>query len=240
MLIGLNNNYQNTIYINNEWFNDNNNTISHDYISFNYEECMDELLYEHFNELYTTKMKGTDSIENTMTTMDISDTIVTINDNNGNTAEFILKDALSVIFIIGFVIIIGIVILFIIWFCKHTKKKDKQTKIEFSKLKTEVRDIGRRHSVISLSNQNIHIAEEEKIAIVRVNTDEVTDEDDILHNNQCLLCCNNIANVVLWPCAHVCYCNECATNAIQNNKFCPQCRDSITDFKQIFRGGFRV
>ena len=126
-----------------------------------------------------------------------------------------------------------------IWFCKRTKRQERQTKIEFSKLKNQVQEIGRRSSIISLQAAR-SLDEEQKIAIA-YNPEEEDDTDDSeLEGNGCLVCCDNVANMINYPCGHVCYCHNCAQAVIEKDDLCPHCRQKISDCKQIYHAGFRV
>jgi hypothetical protein len=53
-------------------------------------------------------------------------------------------------------------------------------------------------------------------------------------DNKCLICCDKKRNILLLPCRHVCYCQECGTNpAITVNK-CPFCRKNVDDVMKIY------
>eukprot|EP01083_Nonionella_stella_P096862 272327_1 len=235
------------IYLNTNWFDidlDDDATLG-------YDDCVDELWYASYNQLYaivqydipatnvnisfanTTMPYTTDRSSEHTTVSDIPD-----DGQSGNVIEFLKSNQLVVIVLAGFVFLFVLIVLFMIWFCRNSHKKEKQNKIEFSKLKSDVMtEMDRRCSMVSFEGYTGRDMddEEEKIAIIN-DEDTYTASD----NNRCLLCYDRRANTVFLPCGHVSYCNDCVQSSIDNDRRCPQCRQKITDWKQIFRGGFRL
>jgi hypothetical protein len=50
----------------------------------------------------------------------------------------------------------------------------------------------------------------------------------------CVVCMDNLADVVLWPCRHLALCKECGDSAAANMTVCPCCRANIENRTQIF------
>eukprot|EP01083_Nonionella_stella_P033199 90879_1 len=62
------------------------------------------------------------------------------------------------------------------------------------------------------------------------------EKEDLLAT-QCLICCDNAANMFNDPCGHVTYCHDCAVDCSHQDNKCPNCRQVI-QCKQIYPGGF--
>ena len=54
--------------------------------------------------------------------------------------------------------------------------------------------------------------------------------------SECVVCCEEPVNCVLYTCGHMCMCFECAT-AVKDHKggLCPICRQSILDVIRTYR-----
>eukprot|EP00397_Hematodinium_sp_SG-2012_P037206 GEMP01040291.1.p1 GENE.GEMP01040291.1~~GEMP01040291.1.p1 ORF type:complete len:314 (+),score=68.76 GEMP01040291.1:55-942(+) len=47
----------------------------------------------------------------------------------------------------------------------------------------------------------------------------------------CVVCCDNLADVVILPCKHLCVCNDCSE---LGHKCCPICRGTLEDLLRIY------
>lgn len=50
----------------------------------------------------------------------------------------------------------------------------------------------------------------------------------------CVTCLDSLADVVALPCAHMCLCEECASESFPKGSDCPVCRMPTTEFKRVF------
>lgn len=57
--------------------------------------------------------------------------------------------------------------------------------------------------------------------------------EETMDNALCVICYNNLKNVLLCPCSHIVYCVECARTDKISNK-CPICRDEFTSAKVVY------
>eukprot|EP01083_Nonionella_stella_P081663 225080_1 len=60
----------------------------------------------------------------------------------------------------------------------------------------------------------------------------------LAENEYCIICCDNVANMFNDPCGHVTYCNTCADKMEKQEDKCPNCRQIIVQYKQIYQAGF--
>jgi hypothetical protein len=72
---------------------------------------------------------------------------------------------------------------------------------------------------------------------------EITIKDkeiEILKSNvskyECIICMDNNKNIILQPCGHLVYCNDCYNNYYNMQKFmtCPICRNEIYNIIKIY------
>lgn len=54
--------------------------------------------------------------------------------------------------------------------------------------------------------------------------------------NKCIICIDNAVDILLRPCNHICYCEECFKECRKNNinSSCPICRSKIVEFEKVF------
>eukprot|EP01083_Nonionella_stella_P137189 417466_1 len=60
----------------------------------------------------------------------------------------------------------------------------------------------------------------------------------LAENEYCIICCDNAANMFNDPCGHVTYCDHCADEMGKQDDKCPNCRQIIVQYKQIYHAGF--
>ena len=53
-------------------------------------------------------------------------------------------------------------------------------------------------------------------------------EDDKL----CVICVNSIKNTLIYPCGHMCLCEECSKNPML--KKCPMCRGQVLNKVKVY------
>jgi alpha-L-arabinofuranosidase len=52
--------------------------------------------------------------------------------------------------------------------------------------------------------------------------------------NLCCVCIDEIKNILILPCRHVCICSNCITELMKKQKTCPMCRTFIDRYEKIF------
>lgn len=83
------------------------------------------------------------------------------------------------------------------------------------------------HNSSSIHEDTITIDEETRQSIVEETTQQETTGD-----NMCLICCSHKREILLLPCCHICYCEECGNSRTIN--ICPCCRTNITHTLKVF------
>ena len=88
-------------------------------------------------------------------------------------------------------------------------------------------------------DQNIHLSkdlryEQKKATELFQNIKKLTKEKEMLDGlgNECMICRENLKNIVFMPCMHVSICKNCSIEHALTN--CPQCRVEIKEAKVIY------
>jgi hypothetical protein len=83
------------------------------------------------------------------------------------------------------------------------------------------------HNSSSIHEDTVTIDEESSRSFTQQLTEHETTAD-----NLCLICCSHKREILLLPCCHVCYCQECGNSRRITN--CPYCRTNINYTLKIF------
>jgi hypothetical protein len=62
--------------------------------------------------------------------------------------------------------------------------------------------------------------------------DQASNEALSLAGRQCTVCLDNLSDILLEPCRHVCVCSQCVRE--QNIQCCPICRETIHNTKEVY------
>lgn len=58
--------------------------------------------------------------------------------------------------------------------------------------------------------------------------------NELTTNPICLICCENNREIVLMPCNHLCYCQQCGSNPSIRVQNCPYCREPVHNAIKIY------
>jgi len=73
-----------------------------------------------------------------------------------------------------------------------------------------------------------------KINSIMYNNNTTNTNETIidLENNNCIICYDNIINIILFPCKHKYICDICLFQLVRNNMYkCPICRNIIYQYE---------
>lgn len=58
-------------------------------------------------------------------------------------------------------------------------------------------------------------------------------DDDGFNDGMCLICCSEMANVIVYPCRHCCMCRSCSERFATMSSHCPVCRAVVQELIEI-------
>lgn len=88
------------------------------------------------------------------------------------------------------------------------------------------------NNVINIMNENNKDMQNE----IAIKDKELTMLKYNISKYECVICMDNNKNIILQPCGHLVYCNECYDNYYNAQKFmtCPICRNEIANIIKIY------
>ena len=52
-------------------------------------------------------------------------------------------------------------------------------------------------------------------------------------NQECIICMSDVAVIMVKPCNHVCFCQECGKDLVKKTENCPICRKRIASLVML-------
>eukprot|EP01083_Nonionella_stella_P136493 415360_1 len=153
-------------------------------------------------------------------------------DHVKTTASKDLKHELvSALLVIVIILILFVVILFM---SRKFNKQNTTIAARMKKIEMQMRTITSVEEADEA--ENLHTAPVPSAPYLSEEKQDLL--SDLEQPQYCIICCDNVANMFNYPCGHVTYCNICVGKVTQHEDKCPNCRQSIFEYKQIYKAGF--
>ena len=98
---------------------------------------------------------------------------------------------------------------------------------------TENGSVSARHYILSIRSDSSIVVSEDRLVIDGVTSivspifTQKDDSGEIFTDGNCILCCQEPATVIAFPCRHCCMCRQCSEAYSTTSSHCPLCRAII-------------